>query len=182
MKTPAIILFLASLFAVSCREAPMPPSDDEMIQNFITHEAAFNKLKEVVSEFRYSSCYPPYHSMDEQDSLFLKELSEADKLLLDSLLNVIGSERVRFTGREKWKEYYGLDTTETIIDLPYYAHGYSIGGTEKYFIHDPRARKGMTYPITEHGDLNEIYRRRYNDTILCKPIKGDWYIMLEHDN
>ena len=34
--------------------------------------------------------------------------------------------------------------------------------------------------ITEHGDLNEIYRRTYNDTTLYKPIKGNWYIELDH--
>ena len=34
--------------------------------------------------------------------------------------------------------------------------------------------------ITEYGDLNEIYRRTYNDTTLYKPIKGNWYIELDH--
>ena len=33
--------------------------------------------------------------------------------------------------------------------------------------------------ITEHGDLNEIYRRTYNDTTLYKPVKEGWYIELD---
>ncbi|SEL23408.1 protein of unknown function, partial [Phocaeicola vulgatus] len=34
--------------------------------------------------------------------------------------------------------------------------------------------------ITEHGDLNKIYRRTYNDTTLYKPVKEGWYIELDH--
>ena len=50
MRTPAIILLLASLFAVSCGEPPMPPSDEEMILHFATHEAAFRKVYGLISE------------------------------------------------------------------------------------------------------------------------------------
>lgn len=37
MKIPITILLLASLFAASCGEPPMPPSDEEMIRHFATH-------------------------------------------------------------------------------------------------------------------------------------------------
>ena len=33
MKIPITILLLASLFAASCGEPPMPPSDEEMIRH-----------------------------------------------------------------------------------------------------------------------------------------------------
>lgn len=65
---------------------------------------------------------------------------------------------------------------------PYFSHGYSIGGTGKDFFYDPGLKNNTACRITEHGDLNEIYRRRYNDTILYKRIKEDWYIVLDHDN
>ena len=50
MRTPAIILLLASLFAASCGEPPMPPSDEEMIRHFATYETAFRKVYEIMSE------------------------------------------------------------------------------------------------------------------------------------
>ena len=46
----------------------------------------------------------------------------------------------------------------------------------KSFVYDPGLRSRRNIRITEHGDLNEIYRRTYNDTTLYKPIKGNWYI------
>ena len=49
-------------------------------------------------------------------------------------------------------------------------------------MYDPGLKNNPIKPVTEHGDLNEIYRRTYNDTTLYKRIKGDWYIRLEHDN
>ena len=76
----------------------------------------------------------------------------------------------------------GQDTTYTSLSVPYFSHGYSIGGTSKDFVYDPGLKDHPDGHITEHGDLNEIYRRAYNDTTLYKRIKGDWYICLEHDN
>ena len=60
MRTFAIILLLASLFAASCGEPPMPPSDEEMIRHFATHEAAFRKVYEIMAESSEGSFhYPP---------------------------------------------------------------------------------------------------------------------------
>ena len=76
----------------------------------------------------------------------------------------------------------GQDTTYTSLSVPYFSHGYSIGGTSKDFVYDPGLEDHPDGHVTEHGDLNEIYRKAYNDTTLYKRIKGDWYIQLEHDN
>lgn len=56
--------------------------------------------------------------------------------------------------------------------MPYYSHGIVDAGTSKSFVYDPGLRSRRNIRITEYGDLNEIYRRTYNDTTLYKPIKG----------
>ncbi len=115
MKIPITILLLASLFAASCGEPPMPPSDEEMIRHFATHEAAFRKVYEIMAESSEGSFhYPP------------------------------------------------------------------LSPEEVSFVYDPGLRSRRNIRITEHGDLNEIYRRTYNDTTLYKPIKEGWYIELDH--
>ena len=59
MKKSIITLFLAAVSAVSC-EPPMPPSDEEMIRHFATHEAAFRKVYEIMAESSEGSFhYPP---------------------------------------------------------------------------------------------------------------------------
>lgn len=181
MRTFTIILYLVSLLAVSCGEPPMPPSDEEMIRHFTTHEAAFNGIREVISRCLYGMHYPPYAN---DDTTCLRGVSIEDRKMLDSLLNEIGCERVFYCGRELRKEngWTLYDTTYTSFSIPYFSHGYSIGGTGKDFSYSPGLKNNTTCRITEHGDLNEIYRRRYNDTILYKRIKEDWYIVLDHDN
>ena len=59
MKIPITILLLASLFAASCGEPPMPPSDEEMIRHFATHETAFRKVYEIMSESSEGSFHYP---------------------------------------------------------------------------------------------------------------------------
>ena len=49
MKKSIITLFLAVVSVVSC-EPPMPPSDEEMIRHFATHETAFRKVYEIMEE------------------------------------------------------------------------------------------------------------------------------------
>ena len=59
MKKSIITLFLAAVSVMSC-EPPMPPSDEEMIRHFATHEAAFRKVYEIMSESSEGSFhYPP---------------------------------------------------------------------------------------------------------------------------
>ena len=43
MRMYYVIGVLITLFLASCGEPPMPPSDEEMIRHFATHEAAFRK-------------------------------------------------------------------------------------------------------------------------------------------
>ena len=169
MRTFAIILLLASLFAASCGEPPMPPSDEEMIRHFATHEAAFRKVYEIMSE---SSSY---ETNDEED-LPVYGLLKPDRIQLDSLLSEIGCGLV-LVDRREWET---ADSAYVSLVMPYYSHGIVDGGTSKSFVYDPGLRSHRNIRITEHGDLNEIYRRTYNDTTLYKPVKEDWYIELDH--
>ena len=157
MKIPITILLLASLFAASCGEPPMPPSDEEMIRHFATHEAAFRKV------------------YDEED-LPVYGLLKPDRIQLDSLLSEIGCGLV-LVDRREWET---ADSVYVSLVMPYYSHGIVDAGTSKSFVYDPGLRSRRNIRITEHGDLNEIYRRTYNDTTLYKPVKGDWYIELDH--
>lgn len=89
MRMYYVIGVLITLFLASCGEPPMPPSDEEMIRHFATHEAAFRKVYEIMSESSEGSFhYPPlspdgiiildsieqsdtsYESNDEQDRMF----------------------------------------------------------------------------------------------------------------
>ena len=64
--------------------------------------------------------------------------------------------------------------------MPYYSHGIVDAGTSKSFVYDPGLRTVGISVSPNNGDLNEIYRRTYNDTTLYKPIKEGWYIELDH--
>ncbi len=82
MMKSITILLLATVTVVSC-EPPMPPSDEEMIHHFATHEAAFNKVYEIMSESSEGSFhYPP--------------LSPGEVIILDSTENC----RYTFYGEE----------------------------------------------------------------------------------
>ena len=117
MKKTVIALLLAAVSVVSC-EPPMPPSDEEMIRHFATHEAAFRKVYEIMSEssegsFHYPPLYPEeviildsteqsdtsYESNDEQD-LPVYGLLKPDRIQLDSLLSEIGCGLVLVDRRE----------------------------------------------------------------------------------
>ena len=145
MMKSITILLLATVTVVSC-EPPMPPSDEEMIHHFATHEAAFRKVYEIMSESSEGSFHYP-------------SLSPEEVIILDS-----------------------TEQSDTYVSLvmPYYSHGIVDAGTSKSFVYDPGLRSRRNIRITEHGDLNEIYRRTYNDTTLYKPVKEGWYIELDH--
>lgn len=192
MKIPITILLLASLFAASCGEPPMPPSDEKMIRHFATHEAAFDKIRKIMAESSEGSFhYPPlspcdilildsagqisYQPNQVQDTP-VHGLSRSDRIQLDSLLSEIGCGLV-LVDRREWET---ADSVYVSLVMPYYSHGIVDAGTSKSFVYDPGLRSRRNIRITEHGDLNEIYRRTYNDTTLYKPVKGDWYIELDH--
>ena len=184
-KYISVLVWLAVLLASGCAAPPMPPSDAEMERHFATHEAAFDGIREVIARCPYGMYYPPY---DTQDTACLKGVSIADRHALDSLLEAIACERVFYFGKAAKKEameksgWNGYDTICTSLAIPYFSHGYSTGGTSKDFVYDPGLGSNPAKHVTEHGDLNEIYRRAYNDTTLYKRIAGDWYIRLAHDN
>ncbi len=179
---------------VSC-EPPMPPSDEEMIRHFNTHEAAFNKVYEIMADCTEGSFhYPPLspegiiildsatqeielsdETNDEQDIL-VYGLLKLERILLDSLLAEIGCGLVLVDRQEREM----ADSLKLSLIMPYYSHGIAVAGTSKSFVYDPELRSRRNISITEQGDLNEIYRRTYNDTTLYKPIKGNWYIELDH--
>lgn len=194
MKKSIIALFLAAVFVMSC-EPPMPPSDEEMMSHFNTHEATFNKVYEIMADCTEGSFhYPPLspdgiiilnpatqeielsdETNDEQD-IPVYGLLKPDRMLLDSLLAEIGCDLVLVDRQERAT----ADLVKLSLVMPYYSHGIVDAGTSKSFVYDPELRSRRNIRITEQGDLNEIYRRTYNDTTLYKPIRGNWYIELDH--
>ena len=191
MKIVIIILLLTLASVVSC-EPPMPPTDEEMIRHFATHEAAFDKIRKIMAESSEGSFhYPPlspcdilildsagqisYQPNQVQDTP-VHGLSRSDRIQLDSLLSEIGFGLV-LVDRREWET---ADSVYVSLVMPYYSHGIVDAGTSKSFVYDPGLRSRRNIRITEHGDLNEIYRRTYNDTTLYKPIKEGWYIELDH--
>lgn len=190
MRTSIIILLLTAVSVVSC-EPPMPPSDEEMIRHFNTHEAAFDKVYEIMADctdgsFHYPSLSPvgtitldsagqAVEQSEEQD-IPENGLSKPDRMLLDSLLAEIGCGFVLVDR----KETVTVDSVCVSLSMPYYSNGLAISGTSKSFVYAPGLRNHPVIRITEQGDLNEIYRKTYNDTTLYKPIKGNWYIELDH--
>lgn len=166
----------------------------EMIRHFATHEAAFRKVYEIMSESSEGSFhYPPLspeeviildsteqsdtsHETNDEEDLPVYGLLKPDRIQLDSLLSEIGCGLV-LVDRREWET---ADSVYVSLVMPYYSHGIVDAGTSKSFVYDPGLRSRRNIRITEHGDLNEIYRRTYNDTTLYKPVKGDWYIELDH--
>ena len=76
MRTPVIILLFVILLAVSCGEPPMPPSDEEMIRHFTTHEVAFRKVYEIMAESSEGSFhYPP---LSPEEVIILDSTEQSD--------------------------------------------------------------------------------------------------------
>lgn len=196
MRASIIIMLLATVLAASCGEPPMPPSDEEMIQHFTTHEAAFRKVQEIMAESSEGSFHYPPLSPDgiiildsigeesglpdepsEEQDIPVYGLLKADRILLDSLLAEIGCGDVLVVRQEREM----ADSLKLSLVMPYYSNGLAISGTSKSFVYDPGLSNHPVIRITEQGDLNGIYRRTYNDTTLYKSVKGNWYIMLDHE-
>ena len=161
MRTPIIIILLATVFAASCGEPPMPPSDEEMIRQFATHEATFRKVYEIMAEssegsFHYPSLSPDgviildsteqsdtsHETNDEQD-IPVYGLLKPDRLLLDSLLSEIGCGFV-LVDRREWGNG-GISVYVSLV-MPYYSHGIVDAGTSKSFVYDPGLRSPSEHP------------------------------------
>ena len=95
----------------------MPPTDEEMIRHFATHEAAFDKIRKIMAESSEGSFhYPPlspcdilildsagqisYQPNQVQDTP-VHGLSRSDRIQLDSLLSEIGCGLVLVDRREQ---------------------------------------------------------------------------------
>ena len=159
MKIPITILLLASLFAASCGEPPMPPSDEEMIRHFATHEAAFHKVYEIMSESSEGSFhYPPLspeeviildsteqsdtsHETNDEEDLPVYGLLKPDRIQLDSLLSEIGCGLV-LVDRREWET---ADSVYVSLVMPYYSHGIVDAGTSNSFVYDPGLRSRRIY-------------------------------------
>lgn len=196
MRTSVIIPLLAAISVVSC-EPPMPPTDKEMIRIFNTHETAFHTIHKLISEGTEGTYYyPPYRPDTDlpifkknhgtpyerfklygQDTLYLKGLPPSAQMRLDSLLKITGCDLIHFYRDDQ----EAADSALLILTMVYYSHGIVGSGTSKCFVYNPELRNHPVIRLTRQGDLNEIYRRTYNDTTLYKPIKGNWYIELDHE-
>lgn len=193
MRISNIILLLAILLTASCKP-PMPPSDKEMIRHFAMHEVTFNRICEIMADssansFHYPPLEPEYDMIldstgeisvvtpPEDNNRKVFGLSRQMRTELDSLLAEVGCGSILVLRPDS------NSTASWTLQLymPYYSQGLSISGTGKSFVYNPNWRNEPGIQMTEHGDLNEIYRRTYNDTILYKPINSDWYIQLDHD-
>ena len=172
MRTPIIILLFVILLAASCGEPPMPPSDEEMIRHFTTHEVAFRKVYEIMAESSEGSFhYPPLspeeviildsteqsdtsHETNDEQDIPVYGLLKPERILLDSLLSEIGCGFI-LVDRREWGT---ADSVYVSLVMPYYSHGIVDAGTSKSFVYDPGLRSRRNIRITEHGDLNEIQR------------------------
>lgn len=183
-----IIIFTLGIFLLvfligGCSNHPIPP-DEEMIENFMAHEKEFYEIKDLALKIEDGNYYPPFNRLkgDDKDKSCDKWLTQAEREKLDSLLNVVGCERIYYRER---KYYRGVEADST-LSLIYWGRGLSIGGTWKEYQYRPDwelmgyGGKGRIYMGKETADLLEI--TNYADTIVYKPIKGEWYIELGHDN
>ena len=171
----------------------MPPTDEEMIRHFATHEAAFDKIRKIMAESSEGSFHYPPLSLPAIFSSLIRQ----DKYPT----NRTKCRTRRYTGYQDLTEYNSTpccqrldavlslltageqetaDSVYVSLFMLYYSHGIVDAGTSKSFVYDLELRSRRDIRITEHGDLNKIYRRTYNDTTLYKPVKEGWYIELDH--
>ena len=107
-KNISVFMLSAVLLMAGCGNPPMPPSDAEMTRHFLTHEMAFDGIREVIARCPYGMYYPPY---DMQDTACLKGISMEDRHTLDSLLEAISCERVFYFGKEAKRNPDGTGMT-----------------------------------------------------------------------
>ena len=163
MRTPIIILLFVILLAASCGEPPMPPSDEEMIRHFTTHEVAFRKVYEIMAESSEGSFhYPPLspeeviildsteqsetsHETNDEQDIPVYGLLKPERILLDSLLSEIGCGFI-LVDRREWGT---ADSVYVSLVMPYYSHGIVDAGTSMSFVYDPGLRSRRNFSIIE---------------------------------
>ena len=63
-----LLLLAGGLFLVGCNEAPMPPSDTEMILHFTQHASAFEDIRAIIDHCHYGRYYRIQHACKECQS------------------------------------------------------------------------------------------------------------------
>lgn len=173
-----------------------PPSDEEMLRNFLAYEDEFNEIVEILRNCPYGDIYPPFYPIERaKDSLCLASLGPEKRACLDTLLNVVGCERVRFTSRHsRWQfehcNYDSIPPVEALRDsvassfsFMYYCDGWSIGpSVDKTYEYKPDNQPADTCD----GDLNKLIEIAAANSEIPgitadKHIKGNWYIELFYD-
>lgn len=168
------------------------PTDEEMIQLFNRHEAAFNAIREIAAKYE-SFTYPKQY---ERDSSYLM-LSADEREKLDELLDEINAIRVSHNRYPQWPFSEQPAREETRVE--YYSWGLSVTGGYKDFVYKPNFTEEMKYYNSEvakdresekfmvkrvtTGDLRELDGTfATQDTELYRPIRNHWYICLERVN
>ena len=123
----------------------MPPSDEEMIRHFTTHEVAFRKVYEIMAESSEGSFhYPPLspeeviildsmeqsdtsHETNDEQDIPVYGLLKPERILLDSLLSEIGCGFI-LVDRREWGT---ADSVYVSLVMPYYSHGIVDAGTSQ---------------------------------------------------
>lgn len=193
LMTAVVVAFMAA----GCGNRGFnPPSDEEMMRNFLAHEDAFTEIAAILPKCPYGSVYPPFHPIERaEDSLCLASLGAEQCARLDSLLAAIGCERAYFKSRHAlWQIEQGdfssipsieelPDTLAPAVSILYYAAGWSISpSVYKQYVYNPES-----VPTDTTGrELNEWIGivRDDPDTpggMASRHIKGDWYIELCYD-
>lgn len=167
------------------------PTDKVMIAHFTENESAFVQLQHLIDEDLPGERYPAFDNA--LDSFRLSAISAEKKALLDSLLKVVGVERVFYTGTDTPAEFIQDTIYSKRIEFLYHSFGLSISGGAKKYVYAPHLKEIIaqyqTYDDIEYyirkitnEDLDELSKTYSQEVELYRPIKDDWYICLERSN
>lgn len=164
------------------------PTDQEMITNFVHNESAFTKLVQIVQEGMPGEHYPAFEN--DRDSVLLSSIDREKTFLLDSLLCVVGVERMFYTGTDAPAEMKRDSIASRRIEFLYASRGLSISGATKEYVYAPQLRKTLPSPQDSaiymvkivQEDLERLSETYSQNIELYRPLKGDWYICREREN
>lgn len=193
MNNTIILPLLAALSTAGCKTA-LPPADDEILDSFEKHEAAFNRIYDIVADNSVGSFhYPPLYQYetaladsaarqsntpdgpDEETDTPVYGLSAPDRTMLDSLLAETGCGFI-LVDRDG---PYTAGAENLSLTMQYYCHGTMRATVSKSIVYDAELRNRKDIDKAEHTDLNKMYGKANSDTTIYKPIKGNWYIKLD---
>ena len=193
MKKPIIVPIVAIMSAAGSKTA-LPPADDEILDSFEKHEAAFNRIYDIVADNSVGSFhYPPLYQYetaladsaprqsntpddpDEETDTPVYGLSAPDRTMLDSLLAETGCGFI-LVDRDG---PYTAGAENLSLTMQYYCHGTMRATVSKSIVYDAGLRNRKDIDKAEHTDLNKMYGKANSDTTIYKPIKGNWYIKLD---